>query len=113
MALHELCLNVINLCTTRGSRPPGIFGSFRCSLWLRILLTWRYLVNSVQELTTVFCCRDLAVDLRLKLGDWFRVVQLLKTGGGGGKSMVYLMVYFSVFKRGHLQTFNLLSYHLI
>ena len=29
--------------------------------------------------------RDLAVDLRLKLGDWFRVVQLLKTGGGGGK----------------------------
>ncbi|KAM7428718.1 WD repeat-containing protein 35 [Porites harrisoni] len=28
--------------------------------------------------------RDLAVDLRLKLGDWFRVVQLLKTGGGGG-----------------------------
>jgi len=23
--------------------------------------------------------------LRLKLGDWFRVVQLLKTGGGGGK----------------------------
>lgn len=31
------------------------------------------------------CFRDLAVDLRLKLGDWFRVVQLLKTGGGGGK----------------------------
>ena len=29
--------------------------------------------------------RDLAVDLRLKLGDWFRVVQLLKTGGGGGE----------------------------
>lgn len=29
--------------------------------------------------------RDLAVDLRLKLGDCFRVVQLLKTGGGGGK----------------------------
>lgn len=28
--------------------------------------------------------RDLAVDLRLKLGDWFRVVQLLKSGGGGG-----------------------------
>lgn len=28
--------------------------------------------------------RDLAVDLRLKLGDWFRVVQLLKTGGAGG-----------------------------
>eukprot|EP00118_Oscarella_pearsei_P023857 m.291355 g.291355 ORF g.291355 m.291355 type:complete len:179 (+) comp40725_c0_seq35:331-867(+) len=28
--------------------------------------------------------RDLAVDLRMKLGDWFRVVQLLKTGGGAG-----------------------------
>ena len=34
--------------------------------------------------------RDLAVDLRLKLGDWFRVVQLLKTGGGGGR---YTRVY--------------------
>ena len=29
--------------------------------------------------------RDLAVDLRMKLGDWFRVVQLLKTGGGAGQ----------------------------
>jgi WD repeat-containing protein 35 len=28
--------------------------------------------------------RDLAVDLRMKLGDWFRVIQLLKTGGGVG-----------------------------
>lgn len=28
--------------------------------------------------------RDLAVDLRMKLGDWFRVVQLVKTGGGAG-----------------------------
>lgn len=28
--------------------------------------------------------RDLAVDLRKKLGDWFRVVQLLKTGSAGG-----------------------------
>lgn len=27
--------------------------------------------------------RDLAVALRKKLGDWFRVVQLLKTGSGG------------------------------
>jgi len=26
---------------------------------------------------------DLAVDLRMKLGDWFRVVQLVKWGGGG------------------------------
>ena len=28
--------------------------------------------------------RDLAVELRTKLGDWFRVVQLLKQGGGAG-----------------------------
>ena len=29
--------------------------------------------------------RDLAVELRIKLGDWFRVVQLLKQGGGAGR----------------------------
>lgn len=29
--------------------------------------------------------RDLAVELRTKLGDWFRVVQLLKQGGGAGR----------------------------
>lgn len=28
---------------------------------------------------------DLAVDLRMRMGDWFRVVQLLKTGGGAGE----------------------------
>ena len=28
--------------------------------------------------------RDLAVALRKKLGDWFRVVQLLKQGSAGG-----------------------------
>lgn len=26
--------------------------------------------------------RDLAINLRIKLGDWFRVLQLLKTGSG-------------------------------
>ena len=31
----------------------------------------------------IYYCRDLAVSLRKKLGDWFRVVQLLKTGSGG------------------------------
>ncbi len=37
--------------------------------------------------------RDLAVDLRIKLGDWFRVVQLLKSGGGaGGWSLVSNLV---------------------
>lgn len=30
----------------------------------------------------VFLCRDLAISLRMKLGDWFRVLQLLKTGSG-------------------------------
>ena len=28
--------------------------------------------------------KDLALELRVKLGDWFRVVQLLRTGGGAG-----------------------------
>jgi len=28
--------------------------------------------------------KDLAIDLRIMLGDWFRVVQLVQTGGGGG-----------------------------
>ena len=31
---------------------------------------------------TAIVCRDLAIGLRLKLGDWFRVLQLLKTGSG-------------------------------
>ena len=31
-----------------------------------------------------FCYRDLAVELRQKLGDWVRVVQLLKAGSDGG-----------------------------
>lgn len=29
-----------------------------------------------------FLCRDLAISLRIKLGDWFRVLQLLKSGSG-------------------------------
>ena len=33
--------------------------------------------------------RDLAVNLRVKLGDWFRVVQLLKSGGAGGNDTLY------------------------
>eukprot|EP00050_Salpingoeca_kvevrii_P018636 m.76510 g.76510 ORF g.76510 m.76510 type:complete len:1153 (+) comp8114_c0_seq1:167-3625(+) len=32
--------------------------------------------------------RDLAVNLRIKLGDWFRVVQLLKGGGGGNDALL-------------------------
>ena len=33
--------------------------------------------------------KDLANDLRVRLGDWFRVVQLIQTGGGDDK-MLYL-----------------------
>ena len=32
--------------------------------------------------------KDLAVDLRERIGDWFRVVQLLKSGGGGDDLML-------------------------
>jgi len=32
--------------------------------------------------------RDLAVDLRMKLGDWFRVVQLLKSGSAGDDKLL-------------------------
>ncbi|KAG5463440.1 MAG: hypothetical protein BJ554DRAFT_7523, partial [Olpidium bornovanus] len=28
--------------------------------------------------------RDLAIDMRVRLGDWFRVVQIVKSGGGAG-----------------------------
>lgn len=31
---------------------------------------------------------DLAVDMRMKLGDWFRVVQLVKWGGGGDDALL-------------------------
>jgi WD repeat-containing protein 35 len=32
--------------------------------------------------------KDLAIDLRMKTGDWFRVIQLLKSGlGGDDKSL--------------------------
>lgn len=27
-------------------------------------------------------CRDLAISLRMKLGDWFKVLALLKSGSG-------------------------------
>ena len=33
----------------------------------------------------IFCYRDLAIELRIKLGHWFRVLQLLKTDGSLGK----------------------------
>jgi WD repeat-containing protein 35 len=32
--------------------------------------------------------RDLAINMRIKLGDWFRVVQLLKAGGGGNDALL-------------------------
>ena len=60
-----------------------------------ILVPWVTTIDSFHCVCTValkqssifsFFTRDLAVDLRMKLGDWFRVVQLLKTGGGAGLS---------------------------
>ncbi|KAJ1564911.1 WD repeat-containing protein 35, partial [Nowakowskiella sp. JEL0078] len=32
--------------------------------------------------------KDLAIDLRVRLGDWFRVVQLIKSGGGGDDKLL-------------------------
>lgn len=32
--------------------------------------------------TCVLSCRDLAIGLRIKLGDWFRVLQLLRIASG-------------------------------
>ncbi|KAI9193226.1 uncharacterized protein BJ171DRAFT_588781 [Polychytrium aggregatum] len=32
--------------------------------------------------------KDLAIDLRIRLGDWFRVIQLIKSGGSGGDDIV-------------------------
>ena len=52
-----------------GTRPGQLYKQ-------RVLITSEHLNISY---------RDLAVDLRMKLGDWFRVVQLLKTGGGAGR----------------------------
>lgn len=40
-------------------------------------------VYPIGNFVNVYHFRDLAVALRKKLGDWFRVVQLLKTGSGG------------------------------
>lgn len=45
-----------------------------------------YLIN----VNLCVVCSDLAVDLRMRMGDWFRVVQLLKTGGGAGMHYVVL-----------------------
>jgi len=45
--------------------------------------SWPALFPSSLGYIVTLLCRDLAVSLRKKLGDWFRVVQLLKTGSGG------------------------------
>lgn len=41
-------------------------------------------------------CRDLAISLRIKLGDWFRVLQLLKTGSGDSDDTLMLQAYNAV-----------------
>lgn len=40
-----------------------------------------------------FHCRDLAISLRIKLGDWFRVLQLLKTGSGDSDDALLKQAY--------------------
>ena len=43
----------------------------------------------------VYVCfqRDLAISLRIKLGDWFRVLQLLKTGSGDADDALLEQAY--------------------
>ena len=41
-------------------------------------------------------CHNFAVDLRVKLGDWFKVVNLLKRGGGAGRCGLYIHVHVHV-----------------
>lgn len=40
--------------------------------------------------------RDLAISLRIKLGDWFRVLQLLKSGSGEGDDVLLVQAYNAV-----------------
>lgn len=53
-----------------------------------------YMYNSCFYL--FFFSRDLAIDMRMKLGDWFKVIQLLEVGGSIGKYIVYenLTIFF-------------------
>ena len=51
---------------------------------LYLYCNWLCVCVSTSHQSAAAHSRDLAVDLRMKLGDWFRVVHLLKTGGGAG-----------------------------
>lgn len=46
-----------------------------CNTFVSYFLVFNFFLFSVY-------IRDLAIGLRIKLGDWFRVLQLLKTGSG-------------------------------
>lgn len=48
--------------------------------FLKIFASY-FIVSDIFLLFFVYT-RDLAIGLRIKLGDWFRVLQLLKTGSG-------------------------------
>lgn len=48
--------------------------------FLKIFVSY-FIVSDFFLLSSVYT-RDLAIGLRIKLGDWFRVLQLLKTGSG-------------------------------
>ena len=66
-----------------------------------------------------FLSRDLAVDMRMKLGDWFRVVQLVKWGGGGGENKALYIIMQSInilvlsFLMDILAGQHLLLFHLL
>ena len=66
-------------------------------------------LSSAHLLLPLNIFRDLAVDLRLKLGDWFRVVQLLKTGGGGGKENICSLQDYQAVHCNAAQQFTVLS----
>lgn len=48
--------------------------------FLKVFVSY-FIVFDFFLLSSVYV-RDLAIGLRIKLGDWFRVLQLLKTGSG-------------------------------
>ncbi|KAJ3116200.1 WD repeat-containing protein 35 [Nowakowskiella sp. JEL0407] len=44
--------------------------------------------EAAEKIYTEIDRKDLAIDLRVRLGDWFRVVQLIKSGGGGDDKLL-------------------------
>ena len=59
-------------------------------MWMKLL----YNMDNNESVKKKFDCyvlcvfRDLAINLRRKLGDWFRVIQLLKSGTAGNDTQL-------------------------